>query len=101
MADIQLNPLMQREFSLNHVVERVIGDITQQLVHVAGGLAAAGGADDFGRHAGDRHMVGHVLQHDRARGDARAAADPDIAKDFRAGADQHAAAVSVSLNASI
>jgi hypothetical protein len=43
-------------------------------------LAAAGGADDLGRHAGDRHIARRVLQHDRARRDAQAGADLDISE---------------------
>ena len=41
---------------------------------------------------GDGDVVRHRLHHHRARGDARAMADLDIAENFRAGADQHAAA---------
>ena len=49
-------------------------------------------ADDLGRHAGHGDVVRHRLEHDRARRDARAMADLDVAEDLRARADQHAAA---------
>ena len=41
---------------------------------------------------GDRLVVRHRLQHDRAGRDPGAMADLDVAEDFRARADQHAVA---------
>jgi hypothetical protein len=34
--------------------------VGENLVHGAGGLGAAGGADDAGRDAGDRHIMRHL-----------------------------------------
>src|SRR5579863_7494128 len=70
------------------IERRLLG---QDLVHIAGGLGATGLADDAGGNAGDRLVVRHIMQDDGARGNPRAAADFDIAEDFGAGADEHAA----------
>ena len=59
------------------------------MIHGAGRLFARRVADDLGRHARNRHVVRHGLQHHRARRHARAAPDLDIADDARARADQH------------
>src|SRR3954454_12687099 len=72
----------QRPISESHGVDH--------LIHGARRLGTAGFADDLGRHACDRHVVRHRFDHDRARRDARAMADLDIAEDLRAGADQDA-----------
>src|SRR5581483_6082383 len=64
----------------------------EHLVHRARRLGAARLADDLGRHAGNRDIVRHRLDHDRARRDTRAMADLDIAQNLRARADHHAAA---------
>ena len=49
-------------------------------------------ADDFGRNPRHRHIVRHRLHHHRARGDAGAMADLDIAENLRARPDQYAVA---------
>ena len=59
---------------------------------VRDGSDAAGLADDLGRNARDRDVVRHRFQHHRARRDARAMSDLDIAENFRARADHHAVA---------
>src|SRR4051794_35398732 len=60
------------------------------LIHGARRLGAASLADDLGGHAGNRDVVRHRLDDDRAGGDARAMTDLDVAEDFCAGADQDA-----------
>src|SRR5262245_26116652 len=59
------------------------------LVHGARRLGASGRPDDSGRNPGNRRILGHVLQHHAACGNARALADADIAEHFGAGADHH------------
>src|SRR5262249_52428860 len=68
---------------LNAVVEH-------HLVHGARRLGTTRLADHLGRHARDGHVVGHVLDHDRTSGDARAVTDLDVPENLGAGADQHA-----------
>src|SRR5438876_885288 len=47
---------------------------------------------ESGRNSRDRHIVRHRLHHYRARGDAGAMADLDVAENFRARPDQYAVA---------
>src|ERR1044072_6414291 len=64
----------------------------KQLVHRTGRLKEALVADDLGRNTSDRDGVLHRLHNDRPRCDARAMANLNVAENFRAGADHHAAA---------
>ena len=68
------------------------GLISQNLVHGPCRFGAARFSNLPGRHPGHRLFRRHRMQHDRARGDARAMANLDIAQDLGAGADQHAVA---------
>ena len=67
-------------------------DAVEHLVHGARRLGAAGLADNFGRHTGDRNIVRHRLDDHRARRNARAVSDFDVAEDLGARAYHHAAA---------
>ena len=58
----------------------------------AGRLRAASLADHLGRHAGNGLVVGHRTEHHRARRDACAMSDLDIAEDFGACTDKDPAA---------
>src|SRR5262249_50992179 len=49
-------------------------------------------AHGLGRHTRYRAARGHVVEHDRARGDARVLAHLDISQHLGAGADHHTAA---------
>src|ERR1700734_3808757 len=62
-------------------------EVIEHLVHGARGLRTAGLADHAGRDPGDGDVIGHRLEHHRARRDARAVADLDVAKNLRTGAD--------------
>src|SRR6266567_2475079 len=66
--------------------------IFEDLVHETGRLRATGFADDLCGHAGDGLLRRHRLEHHRAGGNAGAAADLDVAEDFRPGTDHHPAA---------
>src|SRR6266496_5014968 len=67
-------------------------DRVDHLVHGARRLGAAGLADDLRGHTRHRHIMRHRLHHHRAGGNPRAMADLDIAEDFGASPDHHAAA---------
>jgi len=56
--------------------------VVKDLIHGARRLRAAGLADHLGRNAGHGDVVRHRFGHDRARGNARAMADFDIARIF-------------------
>src|SRR5258708_31841880 len=66
--------------------------VVEHVIHRTRRIGAAGRADDPRRHAGDGGVVRHRLEHDRARGDAGAMADLDIAEDLGARSDQYTAA---------
>ena len=66
--------------------------LADELVHRPRRLGAGHLADGARRHASDRHLRRHRLEHDGAGRDAGAFADLDIAEDLGAGADQDAAA---------
>src|SRR5271166_997223 len=66
--------------------------LSQNLVHVARGLRAAGLADDARGHAGHRLVMRHGCEHDRSRRHPRAVTDFDVAQNFRPRADQDAMA---------
>src|SRR5437667_7614194 len=67
-------------------------DRVDHLIHGARRLGAASLADDFRGHTRHRHIMRHRLHHDGTGRDPRAMANLDIAEDFGAGPDHHAAA---------
>lgn len=52
-------PRAQRRARSNRIAEGIVGELAQNLVHVAGRFGAASGADDLGRNAGDRRIGRH------------------------------------------
>src|SRR5687768_562289 len=62
------------------------------LVHRARRFGTARLSHDSRRHACDRRVAGHWLEHDRTGRDARAIAHGNVSEHLRAGADQHTVA---------